>query len=70
MTVCQILRCASPVHSLSPRGEYRVSDGLREEANSVWDRLRRRKVVQWGIAYGAGAWGLLQGVAYMRDTFG
>ena len=47
-----------------------MTDGLREEGNSVWDQLRRRKVVQWGIAYGAGAWGLLQGVAYMRDTFG
>ena len=33
-------------------------------------QLRRRKVVQWGIAYAAGAWGLLQGIAYMRDTFG
>jgi len=36
---------------------------------SVWTRLRRRKLVQWSIAYVAGAWGLLQGVAYMRDTF-
>jgi TolB-like protein len=26
-------------------------------------------LVQWSIAYVAGAWGLLQGVAYMRDTF-
>jgi len=40
------------------------------EGNGTWDRLRRRKVVQWGIAYAAGAWGLLQGFAYMRDTFG
>jgi TolB-like protein/Flp pilus assembly protein TadD len=31
--------------------------------------LRRRKVVQWGIAYAAGAWGLLQGLAYVTDTF-
>ena len=41
-----------------------------EGSNGTWDRLRRRKVVQWGIAYAAGAWGLLQGFAYMRDTFG
>jgi TolB-like protein/lipoprotein NlpI len=33
-------------------------------------RLRRRKVVQWGIAYVAAAWGLLQGLAYLGDTFG
>ena len=37
--------------------------------DGVWTRLRRRKLVQWSIAYVAGAWGLLQGVAYMRDTF-
>ena len=40
------------------------------EGDNLWQRLRRRKVVQWGIAYAAGAWGLMQGVAYMRDTFG
>jgi TolB-like protein/Flp pilus assembly protein TadD len=34
-----------------------------------WAKLRRRKVVQWGIAYAAGAWGLLQGVAYVTATF-
>ena len=32
---------------------------------SAWMKLRRRKVVQWGIAYAAGAWGLLQGLAYV-----
>ena len=32
--------------------------------------LRRRKVVQWGIAYVAGAWGLLQGFAYLSSVFG
>jgi TolB-like protein/Flp pilus assembly protein TadD len=47
-----------------------VSDRLREEGDSVWHRLRRRKVVQWGIVYGTFAWGLLQGVAHMHDTFG
>ncbi len=30
------------------------------EGDNIWNRLRRRKVVQWGIAYAAGAWGLLQ----------
>jgi len=34
-----------------------VNDGPKEgEGNSLWNRLRRRKVVQWGIAYAAGAW--------------
>ena len=26
--------------------------------------------MQWSVAYVAGAWGVLQGIAYMRDTFG
>lgn len=41
----------------------------RENVDSLWARLRRRKVVQWGIAYAAGAWGLLQGLAYATATF-
>jgi len=36
---------------------------------SAWDKLRRRKVVQWGIVYAAGAWGLLQGLEYVTSTF-
>jgi len=40
-----------------------------EDVDSLWARLRRRKVVQWGIAYSAGAWGLLQGLAYATATF-
>lgn len=39
------------------------------DLGSLWDRLRRRKVVQWGLAYAAGAWGLLQGLEYVSDTF-
>jgi TolB-like protein len=31
----------------------------------IWTRLRRRKLVQWGLAYAAGAWGFLQGLAYV-----
>ena len=37
------------------------------ESESTWDRLTRRKVVQWGIAYAAGAWGFLQGLAYVSS---
>jgi TolB-like protein/tetratricopeptide (TPR) repeat protein len=40
------------------------------DLGSLWDKLRRRKVVQWGLAYSAGAWGLLQGLEYVSDTFG
>jgi TolB-like protein/Flp pilus assembly protein TadD len=40
------------------------------EDEGAWVKLRRRKVVQWGLAYAAGAWVLLQAVALVRDTFG
>jgi TolB-like protein/tetratricopeptide (TPR) repeat protein len=46
-----------------------VSTDIREQ-DSYWQKLRRRKVVQWGIAYAAGAWGFLQGLEYVSDTFG
>jgi len=46
-----------------------VTAPTEREAESTWTRLRRRKVVQWGIAYVAGAWGLLQGLAYATATF-
>ena len=35
----------------------------------LWAGMRRRKVVQWGIAYVAAAWGLLQGLAYLSTVF-
>jgi TolB-like protein/Tfp pilus assembly protein PilF len=34
-----------------------------------WAKLRRRKVVQWGLAYAAGAWALLQVVGFAADAF-
>ena len=40
------------------------------EGEGTWTRLTRRKVVQWGIAYAAGAWGFLQGLQYVGDAFG
>ena len=39
------------------------------EGEGAWTKLRRRKVVQWSIAYAAGAWGLLQGVGFAADAF-
>jgi TolB-like protein/Tfp pilus assembly protein PilF len=39
-------------------------------AESTWTRLRRRKVVQWGIVYVAAAWGFLQGLEYVSEAFG
>jgi TolB-like protein/Tfp pilus assembly protein PilF len=39
------------------------------EDEGAWAKLRRRKVVQWGIAYAAGAWGLLQVLQFLADAF-
>jgi hypothetical protein len=48
-----------------------VNDAPAErEAMNWWDALRRRKVVQWTVAYAAGAWVLLQVLDYAADAFG
>ena len=39
------------------------------EEDGTWVKLRRRKVVQWGVAYAATAWTLLQALEYAVDTF-
>jgi len=36
---------------------------------SAWDRLRNRKVVQWGLGYVAAGWGLLQATEFAVGTF-
>ena len=46
-----------------------MTDASERESESTWARLSRRKVVQWGIAYAAGAWGLLQGVQFLAEAF-
>src|SRR6188474_1086598 len=35
----------------------------------MWTGLRRRKVVQWGLVYVAAAWGFLQGLEYVGESF-
>ena len=46
-----------------------MTDGAAGGSDNIWDRLRRRKVVQWGIAYAAGSWGFLQGLSYLSTVF-
>jgi serine/threonine-protein kinase len=36
----------------------------------IWQRLRERKLVQWALAYAAGAFALLQGVDIVAGRFG
>ena len=44
-----------------------MTDANEGESESTWSSLSRRKVVQWGVAYVAGAWVLLQGLEYLSD---
>lgn len=39
------------------------------EERGAWAKLRSRKVVQWTLAYVAGAWAMLQGVDFLADAF-
>src|SRR5262245_10623198 len=60
------LHDGASVHSSATGEKINVTNGPQEgEGSSVWNRLRRRKVVQWGLAYTAGAWGFQQAVAYV-----
>ena len=48
-----------------------MTDAMTEPPGSgMWDRLRRRKVVQWALAYAAVAWTLLQVIEYLGETYG
>ena len=42
---------------------------LEREGLNWWAALRRRKVVQWGLVYVAAAWGFLQGLEYVSESF-
>jgi TolB-like protein len=46
-----------------------LNETAEHDTEALWARLRRRKVVQWGVAYVAAAWGLLQGLAYLSTVF-
>ena len=39
------------------------------EEEGPWAKLHRRKVVQWGLAYAAGAWTILQVIEYLGETY-
>jgi adenylate cyclase len=39
------------------------------EDQGAWAKLRRRKLVQWGLAYTAAAWTLLQVIEYLGETY-
>lgn len=47
-----------------------MSDESVHDRDGIWQQLRRRKVVQWGIAYAAAGWAFLQGLEYVGEAFG
>ena len=56
--------------TLAAQGGRGVSHTPTErETENTWTRLRRRKVVQWGLVYVAGSWGFLQGLEYISSTY-
>jgi adenylate cyclase len=47
-----------------------LTDAPKErDEEGAWALLRRRKVVQWGLAYSGGAWALLQVLGFAADAF-
>jgi adenylate cyclase len=46
-----------------------LSEPDQSSAVGLWATRRRRKLVQWGIAYVAAGWGLLQGLEYLSAVF-
>jgi TolB-like protein len=47
-----------------------MAEPMEQAVEGFWAHLRRRKVVQWGVAYSVGAWGFLQGLEYVSEAFG
>ena len=42
---------------------------IESDPDGTWTILHRRKVVQWGLVYVAAAWGFLQGLEYISESF-
>ena len=53
-----------------PSRGHRVADApIETQDQNAWTKLRRRKVVQWGLVYVAAGWGFLQGLEYVSESF-
>jgi hypothetical protein len=42
---------------------------LTRSTDSVWDQVKRHKVVEWTLAYVAFGYAVLHGVQMLRETF-
>jgi len=52
-----------------PEGTDVTDAPAERDEEGAWSKLRRRKVVQWGLAYAAGGWALLQVFGFAADSF-
>ena len=69
---CGVVRSALRLHSRSEGlgGRYTLADTPTErDDEAAWAKLSRRKVVQWGLAYAAGARALLEVVGFAAERF-
>ncbi|MDH5177303.1 MAG: hypothetical protein OEW50_06945 [Gammaproteobacteria bacterium] len=46
-----------------------MNDPVENAGTTLWQRLRSRRIVQWGLGYVAVAWGLLQATGFAVETF-
>jgi len=58
-----------PLHCRHRGGSNVTGAPQEHDGEGAWERLRRRKVVQWGLAYAAGSWALLQVIGFAADAF-
>jgi TolB-like protein/Tfp pilus assembly protein PilF len=60
-----------PLPNEAPRPEREASPPGSQTAStaSIWDRIKRHKVVEWTLAYVAFGYALLHGVQMLRETF-
>jgi TolB-like protein len=69
-SITQFRRSAPDSRYTRSRREDALTDTPTErDSEGAWERLRRRKVVQWGLAYAAGAWAVLQVIGFAADAF-
>ena len=54
---------------LGAEGGCMTNTPVERDDDGAWVKLRRRKVVQWGLAYCAAAWALVQVVGFAADAF-
>src|SRR5215468_11638358 len=60
-----------PLPTETKRLESEASPGGSQTVStvSIWDRIKRHKVVEWTLAYVAFGYALLHGVQMLRETF-